>query len=270
MELIRSDHPRGDFRAAIFDFDGTLSLLRRNWQGVMAPMMVETLQAAGTGESPEQLREIVDEFIARLTGRQTIYQMIRLAEEVERRGGAARTPLEYKREYHDRLWVEVGRRVASVREGRAPPETALVPGAAELLAALHAAGIRLYLASGTDEHYVRDELAVLGLDRWFEGRVYGAQDDYQKFSKAMIVDRIIQDAGLQGPQLLGFGDGFVEIEEVRRVGGVAVGVASEENQCREVDLTKRRRLIEAGADLIIPHYQPLLPLLDQLGVARAA
>ena len=266
IEIIREDHARSGFRAAIFDFDGTLSLLRRNWQAVMAPMMVEELQRTGTSESPAELREIVDEFVARLTGRQTIYQMIRLAEEVRRRGAEPREPLQYKHAYHDRLWQEVGRRVEAVRSGRAPRQSALVPGSAELLEALHRSGLQLYLASGTDEHYVRDELAVLGLDHWFENRVYGALDDYQMFSKAMIVDRIISDTGVAGRELLGFGDGFVEIEEVRRVGGVAVGVASEENHCQEVDPVKRRRLIEAGADLIIPHYLPLPPLLTRLGI----
>lgn len=46
-EIIHPDHPRGDFRAAIFDFDGTLSLLRRNWTEVMIPMMVRILQETG-------------------------------------------------------------------------------------------------------------------------------------------------------------------------------------------------------------------------------
>ena len=45
-------------------------------------MMVEVLQATGTDESPEALAELAREFVMELTGKQTIYQMIRLAEEV--------------------------------------------------------------------------------------------------------------------------------------------------------------------------------------------
>ncbi|MFT5527882.1 MAG: phosphoglycolate phosphatase, partial [Pirellulaceae bacterium] len=76
----------GPFRAVIFDFDGTLSLLRQNWQDVMIPMMIEILQNTGTDESPDQLHDCVEEFVMRLNGRQTIYQMIHLANEVELRG----------------------------------------------------------------------------------------------------------------------------------------------------------------------------------------
>ena len=82
IEIINPDFPRGDFRAAIFDFDGTLSLLRRNWQDVMIPMMVDIVAATGTSETREQLDEHVEEYVMRLNGRQTIYQMMRLAEEV--------------------------------------------------------------------------------------------------------------------------------------------------------------------------------------------
>ena len=39
----------------------------------------------------------------RLNGRQTIYQMIQLADEVTQRGGTPLEPLAYKHRYHDRL-----------------------------------------------------------------------------------------------------------------------------------------------------------------------
>src|SRR5436190_4403294 len=55
LEIVNLNHPRGPFRCAVFDFDGTLSLLRGNWQGLMVPMMVETLAATGTCESLAEL-----------------------------------------------------------------------------------------------------------------------------------------------------------------------------------------------------------------------
>lgn len=39
----------------------------------------------------------------RLNGRQTIYQMVQLADEVRRRGGIPLEPLAYKNRYHDLL-----------------------------------------------------------------------------------------------------------------------------------------------------------------------
>ena len=84
---------------ALFDFDGTLSLLRSGWQDVMVSEMVETLAGLQAGESDSDLRQSVAEFVWRLTGRETIYQMIELAEQVSARGGSPEPPLTYKRRY---------------------------------------------------------------------------------------------------------------------------------------------------------------------------
>jgi phosphoglycolate phosphatase-like HAD superfamily hydrolase len=266
IEVVRADHPRGPFRAAIFDFDGTLSLLRRNWQNVMIPMMVDVLAATGTNETREQLGELVEDFVMRLNGRQTIYQMIQLTEEIQRRGGQAEEPLVYKHRYHDLLWEQVRGRVEAVREGRVAADEMTVPGSRDLLDELRARSVTLYLASGTDLPFVRSELEVLGLSEYFGQHVYGALDDYRKFSKAMIIARMIEDTGVQGHELIGFGDGFVEIEEVRKVGGLAVGVASNEESRSGVNDWKRQRLIRAGADLIIGDYRQRETLFAQVGL----
>jgi phosphoglycolate phosphatase len=265
MEIINPQHPRGPFRAAIFDFDGTLSLLRRNWQDVMIPMMVEELAATGTSEPRAELYAAVEEFVMRLNGKQTIYQMMQLADEVNARGGTPKSPLEYKRQYHDLLWRQVGGRVAAVKSGETPAEEMTVPGARELLTRLCEQGLTLYLASGTDLAYVEDELQTLGLAESFGPRVYGALDDYQKFSKAMIVARIVDETGLAASELVGFGDGYVEIEEVKKVGGLAIGVASNEDTREGINDWKRKRLIQAGADVIVGDYRDLSSLAKMLG-----
>jgi hypothetical protein len=82
----------------------------------------------------------------------------------------------------------------------------------------------------------------------------------------MIIDRIIEDSGVAGHQLLGFGDGFVEIEEVHGVGGVAVGVASNEESREGINDWKRNRLIRAGADIIIGDYRCQDRLFEILGL----
>src|SRR5271165_6470236 len=87
IEILRPDLPRGRFRSVLFDFDGTLSLIREGWPQVMIPMMVRALQQTGTAETEVELTAAVEEFVMRLNGRQTIYQMMQLADEVSRRGG---------------------------------------------------------------------------------------------------------------------------------------------------------------------------------------
>lgn len=267
IELIRNDFSKGRFRAVLFDFDGTLSLIRRNWQNVMIPMMVEALAATATGETREELRAHVEEYVMRLNGKQTIYQMMQLAEEVKQRGGQPRTPLEYKHQYHDLLWAQIGHRVAGLKDGTLDPAELTVPGAHRLLERLNQRGLSLWLASGTDLNYVEDELRSLRLDRFFGPRVYGALDNHHAFSKAMIIERMIREMGVAGDELLAFGDGFVEIEETRRAGGVAVGVASEEETRSGTNAWKRQRLLRAGADIIIGDYRCQNELLVLLGLA---
>jgi phosphoglycolate phosphatase len=241
-------------RVVLFDFDGTLSVIRSGWMNVMVPMMVEILADLKTGESEEQLRALVEEFVWRLTGKETIYQMIAFAEAIQARGGKPLDPLGYKQMYLDRLWVKIEGRIEALRKGQADPEEYLVPGSRALLEGLKDRGLKMYLASGTDEIYMKEEARLLGVTKYFDGGVYGALDDYKSFSKAILIQRILSTAEFQGNEFLGFGDGYVEIEEVKNVGGVAVGVASEEPACAKVDPWKRLRLIGVGADYIVPNY----------------
>lgn len=264
IEIINPNISRTDFRHALFDFDGTVSLIREGWQQVMIPMMVDILLATPQAEDEATLTQIVTDFVTRLTGKQTIYQMIQLAEEVERRGGQPQDPLAYKHTYLDRLWNRISGRVAALKKGQIDPGEMIVPGAVDLLEALRQRGVTCYLASGTDEPYVIDEARTLGVAQYFKGGIYGALDDYKNFSKKMVIDRILSESRLSGRELVTFGDGYVEIENTAAVGGVAIGVATNEAQRQGIDAWKRQRLIQAGADLIIPDFRESDQLLGYL------
>jgi len=121
----------------------------------------------------------------------------------------------------------------------------------------------MYLASGTDENYVLEEAALLGVDHYFAG-IYGAKDDYKSFSKKMLIDRVIRENNLHGRELLGFGDGYVEIENVKGVGGFACGLATDEVLRRGIDEWKRNRLKASGADIIIPDFTETPKLMAYL------
>jgi len=205
IEILNPHLDRGHIRHALFDFDGTISLIREGWQQVMIPMMVEILLELGTGETEEELTALVTEFVDRLTGKQTIYQMIQLSEEVRKRGGDPLDPLDYKWMYLDRLWKRIKGRVAALRAGRVEPEQMMVPGSLDILDAMHTREVTCYLASGTDEPYVLDEATALGITPCFAG-IYGALDDYQSYSKRMVIERIISENQLSGSQFVAFGD----------------------------------------------------------------
>ncbi len=241
-------------RVAVFDFDGTISLIRTGWFDVMVLMMVEELSALGSGESEEELTAVVEEYVGRLTGRQTIYQMIEFAENIAARGGDPKDPLEYKHIYLGLLLEKIKHRRENLRYGRVAPDEMMVPGARRLLDELSGRGLTMFLASGTDQPFMREEARLLDVDRHFDGGMFGALDDYKNFSKKILVKKIIRESDFKGEEFVGFGDGFVEIEAVKRVGGVAVGVASDEPDCVEVDPVKRKRLIGVGADWIVPNF----------------
>jgi phosphoglycolate phosphatase-like HAD superfamily hydrolase len=254
IEIVRQGVSADRAKVALFDFDGTLSLIRTGWVDVMVPMMVEILAELKTGEKEEDLRALVDDFVARLTGEQTIYQMIELTQQVEQRGGKPMAPLQYKRMYHDRLMQKIEHRREDLRQGKVSPDRYLVPGVRAFLENLRNRGLKLYCASGTDEAYTLEEARLLEVDRYFDDRIYGARDDYKSFSKEILIRKMLSSLECRGNELVGFGDGYVEIKNVKDAGGIAVGVATDEPECRVVNQWKRERLVKVGADFIIPNF----------------
>lgn len=264
LEAIHPGTSAPGARIAVFDFDGTISLIRAGWIDIMLPMMLEVLTALHTGESEDDLRRAVEPFIWRLTGKDTLYQMIALAEQVTLRGGTPLDPREYKQQFLNRLFAVSGLRIQQLRDHTSPPDHYLVPGTRAMLEDLRARGLRLYLASGTDDAHLKEEAALLDVARYFDGGIYGALPDPEAFSKRILMERILHLPGMRPHYLIGFGDGPVEIEELKRAGGVAVGLATDEPLCRDISPWKRRNLIDVGADYIIPNYlcrQVLLPML---------
>src|SRR5438034_25348 len=165
--------PRPRISHVLFDFDGTLSLIRQGWPEVMVPMFVEMLPSL-PGETEEGRRQLCYDDIMRLNGKQTIYQMIQLAERIKERGGNPREPLWYKAEYLRRLNERIRSRIEGIRQGTLNRDDFLVYGARALLENLQRRNLRLYLASGTDEIFVRQEAELLDLTRYFREHIYGA------------------------------------------------------------------------------------------------
>ena len=262
VEFAADFAPRPGISQVLFDFDGTLSLIREGWPEVMVPMFAELLPPL-PGETGAQRRAIAHEDIMRLNGKQTIYQMIQLAERIRERGGQPQEPLAYKHEYLRRLDARIQARTDGLRSGALRSDDLLVFGARALLEKLAARGLTLYLASGTDELYVKEEAASLGVSRYFGQHIYGALDDYRNFSKKMVIDRILRENRISGAQLLSFGDGYVEIQNTKEVGGLAVAVASDEarNGSGRMDEWKRQRLLGVGADVVIPDFRDADALL---------
>ncbi|MEE3295956.1 MAG: haloacid dehalogenase-like hydrolase [Planctomycetota bacterium] len=263
IEIVEEPRRR-PLRYALFDLDGTLSLLRDGWQDQMVPLMVDLLEDCGRDESREEIEALVTGFVDKLTGKQTIYQMIRLCEEIKRRGGSPLEPLEYKALYNDRLDAAISDRLSAIEDGLLPPGDFLVPGSLAFLEELAGRGVTCYLASGTDEDLVRRDAALLGFEHLFEDRIFGALRQYENFSKRMVIERIISDHGLDGPELIVIGDGYVEIQDGRETGAVAFGIHTREKNRYHMNSGKRERLLKAGAHFLAPGLDEGAALLDHL------
>jgi len=252
----------GRVKHVLFDNDGTISTLRQGWEEVMAPVMVKAI----LGEQYDQvdaatLRKVQEEvrrYIDASTGIQTILQMETLTEMVREAGFVPEEQIldkfGYKKIYNDALMEVVNGRLEKLHRGELGVEDFTMKGAIPFLEALREAGMVLYLASGTDEEDVLRESAELGFAKYFNGGIYGSKNDIKKYSKKMVVDRIIRENDLHGDELVVFGDGPVEIREVVQAGGIAVGVTGDEVRRYGLNPEKRTRLIRAGAHMIVPDF----------------
>ncbi len=257
--ILERSHP---LKYVVFDHDGTLSILRAGWEQVMEECMVgvitgrqKEIQQSRTGQ---KVKDRVREYIERSTGVQTLIQMKTLVEMVEEFDLVPEEErmdeFEYKRMYLKELMKMVEIRLNKLKKGVMHREQFMIPGALEFLEFLRKAGLVLYLASGTDEPYVKKEAEILGFAKFFGKNIYGARDDVKTYSKKILIDRIMKENNLKGNELMVVGDGPVEIRECRKKEGLALGMATFEDGTTGINQEKRRRLILAGAQLVLPDY----------------
>jgi len=273
IEIVSALPHRRQFTHVIFDHDGTLSTLRQGWEKIMEPMMVRAILGRNEREADQALHDhivtAVRDYIDKTTGIQTLVQMKGLVNLVRKFKCVPESGIlderGYKRMFNEELSAMVIGRISKLERGELTVGDFTIKGGVEFLHALQSRGVRLYLASGTDQEDVEREATILGYHRLFENRIYGAVGDVAKEAKRMVLERILSDLADEAPErILTFGDGPVEIRETHKKGGYTVGVASDEIRRYGLNLSKRARLIEAGADLIIPDYAQMAALLPLL------
>ncbi|MEI6049442.1 MAG: PfkB family carbohydrate kinase [Bacteroidota bacterium] len=275
IEVIREWPENLHISHAIFDHDGTISTLREGWELIMAPMMIKAILGTKYQEADESLYHKVEsrvrEFIDKTTGVQTLMQMKILLDVIREFGFVPEDEMldehGYKKIYNNELMLIVKERLLKLNRGELTVNDLTMKNAIPLLEKLHKAGVKLYLASGTDEEDVKNEAAVLGYAHLFEGGIFGAVGDINKEAKKIVLDRILDKIGKsETGQIATFGDGPVEIRETNKRGGITIGIASNEIKRYGLNQVKRTRLIKAGADIIIPDFSQLSGLLSLLNI----
>lgn len=261
IEIVR-DVDRGKIKHALFDFDGTVSLLREGWQGIMGPVMVEMI--CGDTKPTQDIIDEVNRVIDETTGIQTIFQMEVLVELVRKHGLVPENKIldapGYKQIYNDRLMVPVNERIRRLEAGQLTVEQATVRGSLDFLKMLRSRGVALYVFSGTDRDDVRNEAAKVGAAPFFH-EIWGALPSVEEYSKEKVLKEIIAQHNLHGSEVLVVGDGPVEIKNGKEVGCITVGVASDEVAGCGWNESKRERLIRAGADIMIPDFKEAKKLI---------
>lgn len=276
IEIVRARTHHTEVRHAIFDHDGTISVLRQGWEKIMEPMMLNAVlgeKAATVTESfYNKVKKDIRSFIDKTTGIQTLAQMKGLISLVREYGCVPESEIldehGYKALYNRALLEMIRGRVKKIEQGELAPYDYEVKGAHKFLQTLHDAGVKLYLASGTDEADVKTEAKVMGYAHLFEGKIYGAVGDLKVEAKRVVLERIINGENISGEQLAVVGDGPVELREGRKRGAFCLGIASNELTRYGLDLTKRTRLIRAGADFVIPDFSQMERLLPFLGLVK--
>ncbi len=267
MEIITAlPMNRPSIKAALFDFDGTISTLRYGWESVMEPLMIEMI--AGTSTTDDSLIRKVRKYIDESTGIQTIYQMEWLTETLKQYGNnpdASSDPWWYKQEYNTRLMQLVDKRISDLKSGKESPYNFLMKGSIDLLKTLHEQGIHIYVASGTDDSDVKNEAEILGVKKYFK-EIAGAPIGKKDCSKEGTLRRLIAENSLRGIEVVVIGDGKVEIALGREMGTVTLGLASDEDKRYGVNEIKRKRLIAAGAHAVLGDFENLKEILDWLNL----
>ena len=248
-QVITRDLCRPDISHVIFDFDGTLSWLRHGWPQVMVDLCL-TWAPASWRDNRKLRVELIEEVLS-LNGKPSIHQIDVFCKRLV----AAGQPLPVRSlvdDYLDALRHLVASRIPLASQNA---DAYLIHGCKQMLTLLRNRGCKLFILSGTHHTDVQREAELLGLRGFFGEHIYGATAT-GSFSKMDVIDRIISQENIKGRHLLAFGDGPVEIAFAKAVGGLAIGVASDEeaNDLHRVDPVKREHLIAAGADAIIPDY----------------
>lgn len=274
IEIIIKPDEKLAVKYAVFDNDGTISALREGWEHIMAPMMIKAILGEKYSEAGDSLyarvQNAVNEMIDKTTGVQTLKQMQMLIKLVRDFGCVEEEDIldeaGYKLIYNEELLSMVRKREEKLKEGEISVEDLTIKSSVAFLKVLYDKGVKLFLTSGTDEEDVKHEAAVLGYGHLFEGRIFGATGKIDTEAKKVVLDKLLDSIGTaESSSIVTFGDGPVEIRETSKRGGIAVGVASNEIRRYGLNITKRTRLIKAGADLIVPdfsQYEKLLQLLN--------
>lgn len=258
-------------KVAIFDHDGTISVLRQGWEKVMRNSLMEEISSytAKSQDNYDDALSKIEDLIDRTTGIQTIIQMYKYVDLIRSekwlQEDKIKTPQQYKDIYLGNLKKTMIYKLKAIEKGILDTSDMTLKGAVDFLRKLKASGTVLYLASGTDRDDVIQEAKLLGYGELFEENIFGSVGDVNKDPKQVAIENIIKTIPAEyhnNRDCVIFGDGPVEMKQAKKNGFRAIGILSDEKQRYGINEDKRPRLIRAGADLLIPDFSEISELFE--------
>ena len=258
--------PRPEISHVLFDFDGTLSLIRQGWPEVMVPMFVEALPRL-PGETEDDVRA---------AGARRHHAAQRQADDLSddparRADPRARRPSPTSRSGTSTSTCGGWKRTSAPAPPGSPSGAirptscwSTAPGRCWSTCATAAFRSTWPAAPTNPPSSARPNCSTSPATS--AATSTGPSTTTSSFPRRWSSTASCSEHGITGRQLLSFGDGYVEIENTKQVGGLAVAVASDEahNGSGRVDEWKRQRLLGVGADAVIPDFRDAIPFVDYL------
>ncbi|MDG2213529.1 MAG: HAD family hydrolase [Verrucomicrobiota bacterium] len=263
IQFLPSFVPQPQATHVIFDFDGTLSWIRHGWPEIMQQVMSPRFPLKD-GETKKDIREYLFEQMYRFNGQPTPLFMAEMAREIQSRSNEA-DPDEMFQSFLAVLNKGAHERHENIRSKKCPPDDYIVFGGRAFIETLIEAGLKVIILSGNPNDQVNKEADLLNLSRYCNGHVYG-HTDAENFSKQFIMEKLMDEEGFSGENLIAIGDGAAEIKATKALGGLAVAICSDEevNGSGVIDENKLPILLDGGADCVIADYREPDNLLNLL------
>ena len=273
IEIIR-EFDSTNASVGLFDFDGTISDERVGWPNLMVAVNSAFLVAMTKPHMDfKKATKLVIEDIEKTIGIPTYMQMKNLRTLIEENGyeGPEINPRLFKDVYNDSLVSMVESRHKKIKSEGGDVQKLLISGAVDFLTKIKShLKNGIYLASGSDVDAVAESISNLRLSEFFpRERIAGAgslgpEDD----AKEAVINKLLNENGYKGNQIVTFGDGVPEIYYTNIVGGVSVGVLTRDESYYEerghfTIEQKEERLRRAGAHIIVRNpYQNVDKLIE--------
>ncbi|EDM29023.1 hypothetical protein LNTAR_14442 [Lentisphaera araneosa HTCC2155] len=251
-------------KAAIIDFDGTLTRVRCGWEDKMREFFHQKLfaETANLSETTkEEALSQTEEWISHAPGTTIAQQMGALSEILN--FCSIEHSLDQIIEEFDTYssdWEYA--RVTELKD-KGQLDQLMLCGARKFLENLIELGYELHLLSGTSHEKLLFECETLELSQYFV-HIQGYEKHLELPYKRESIRKTIKDYAYNNENTLIIGDGLTELEAGRELACPCIGVAISEEDGKGCDQEKLSKLKTKGFEEVITDFDEALEFIPQV------